>query len=291
MRPFLQILIIILASNSLLGQSSYRGFIDKYPVELVTLIYSDRDVRAVYAYSKFDEPIAIDGEIKEGKLTLFEKDNEGKNKATLTFDDFDAKTAQLKGTWKYLHSNKQLNISLTKDFDVDVGYDLAWATKEIIQPVSLKNKYFKLVISKTKGDFSAHVTGVKIFEKGTDKLIQHIAVEGQLWGLDSMSVEDYNFDGVPDFSVFEQSYAGPNTSRVYFLYDPKTQNYFKSSYSGTSLEFDQKAKRVYEHNQCCAGRSHMTAEYKIVHNKMILLKRSCLEYDEAKEDFIEIKCD
>src|SRR5690606_37054635 len=136
----------------------------------------------------------------------------------------------------------------------------------------------------------ARVIGIRIFEKKTDKLLQEISLDCQLWGLNSVSVGDYNFDGIEDFSVFEQSYAGPNTSSVYFLFDPVTNRYFDSGFTGTSLEFDEKSKRIYEHNQCCAGRSHMNAEYKIVDNKMVLVEQSCLEYDEEIDDFKSIEC-
>ena len=291
MKRTLHILTLLLTWYSSFGQTSYSGFIDKYPIELVTDIFSDGDARAIYAYSNYDEPIVINGELKQGKLTLYEKDSNGKNKATLTIDNFDTKSSQLEGIWKELNSNKQLKISLTKTFDIDYGENIEWIALEIIQPVSLKDKYFKLVISKAKANFYANVTGVKIFEKKTDKLIQKIDLECQLWGLNNISVGDYNFDGIDDFSVFEQSYAGPNTSSLYFLFNPKTGKYFKSSFEGTSLEFDQKTKRIYEHNQCCAGRSHMNAEYKVVNNKMVLIKKTCFEYDEKKEDFIKVKCE
>ena len=291
MNRVLQILALLLTSFNLLGQTNYYGFIDKYPIELVTDIFSDGDVRAIYVYSNFDEPIVINGELKHSKLTLYEKDNNGKNKATLTFDNFDTKSNQLVGTWKELNSNKQLKISLKKNFDIDYGENIEWTAREIIQPISLKDKYFKLVISKAKDNFYAKVTGVKIFEKKTDKLIQQIYLECQLWGLNNISIEDYNFDGINDFSVFEQSYTGPNTSRLYFLFNPKTGKYFKSSFEGTSLEFDQNTKRIYEHNQCCAGRSHMNAEYKVINNKMVLVKKTCLEYDEKTEDLKEVKCE
>jgi hypothetical protein len=291
MRQLLYILTLFLTSFNLFGQTSYSGFIDKYPIELVTDIFSDGETRAIYAYSNYDEPILINGELKQSKLSLYEKDSNGKTKATLTFENFDIKSNQLEGTWKELNSNKQLKIILTKNFDIDYGENIEWPAREIIQPVSLKDKYFKLVISKAKDNFYANVTGVKIFEKKTDKLIQQIDLECQLWGLNNISVGNFNFDGLDDFSVFEQSYAGPNTSSLYFLFNPKTGKYFKSSFEGTSLEFDQKTKRIYEHNQCCAGRSHMNAEYKVVNNKMVLVKKTCLEYDEKIGDFIKVKCE
>lgn len=289
MKQTLHILTLLLISFNASGQTNYSGFIDKYPIELVTDIFSDGDARAIYAYSNYDEPIVINGERKQGKLTLNEKDSNGKKKATLTFENFDVKNNQLEGTWKDLNSNKQFKISLTKTFNIDYGESIEWTTREILQPVSLKDRYFKLVISKAKDDFYANVTGVKIFEKKTDKLIQQIDLECQLWGLNNISVGDYNFDNIDDFSVFEQSYAGPNTSSLYFLHDPKTNEYFESEYSGTSLEFDDRTKRIYERNQCCAGSSVTTAEYKVINNKMVFVKERCFKWDEKKQELVERK--
>lgn len=102
---------------------------------------------------------------------------------------------------------------------------------------------------------------------------------------------DYNFDGIEDFSVFEGSYAGPNTSSIYILKLKDSDKYVVSDFSGVSLVFDSESKQILERNQCCAGRSIMTAIYKVVDNKMILIGRECLEYDEEKEDYIKKKCD
>ncbi len=92
-----------------------------------------------------------------------------------------------------------------------------------------------------------------------------------------------------DFSVFESSYAGPNTSRLYFLYDPKSKSYFESGFTGVSLEFDSKTKRIFERNQCCAGTSVTTAEFKVVKNKMVLIKEHCFKWDEKKQELVERK--
>jgi len=289
MEKAIYILSLLLTHFNLFCQTSYSGFIDKFPIELVTHIYSDGDARAIYAYSNFDEPIVINGKLQKQKLSLFEKDKSGKDKATLTFDNFNSGNGEIKGNWTDLKTGKQLGITLKKNFDIDYGDSIEWKDREILQPVSLGDKYFKLIVSKAKGDFYARVTGVKIFERKTDRLIQQLDMDCQLMGLENIRVGDYNFDGISDFSVFESSYAGPNTSSVYFLYDKKTNKYFDSGFSGTSLEFDSKARRIYERNSCCAGTSVMTAEYKVVNNKMILVKEHCYKWDDKKQELVERK--
>src|SRR5690606_34859056 len=187
MKQVRPLLTFLLTSVSLFGQSSYSGFIGTYTIELVTYIYSDGDARAIYAYSNYDEPMVINGRLKQGVLTLNEKDSMGQVKATLTFESFDQESNRLEGVWKDLKDALQLPIRLTKNFDMDKGKDIEWTGREIIQPVSLGNHYFKLVVSKEKGSFSARVTGLKILEKKTDKLIQKFDVSSQLWGLDNIS--------------------------------------------------------------------------------------------------------
>ena len=289
MKQTLIILTILIFNINLFGQTTYAGFIDKYPIVFVTDIYSDGDARAFYVYTKFDDPIRINGNLKNGLLKLTEKNGANKDIATLIFKDYNSKSNNIEGIWKDISSNKELKITLTKSFDIDFGDSIEWKNKELLQPTSLKDKYFKLISSKEKNRFYAIVTGLKIFEKKTDKLIQQIDLECQLWGIDNISIDDYNFDGISDFSVFEQSYAGPNTSSLYFLCDKQTNTYFESEFGGTSLEFDSKNKKIYERNQCCAGASVTTAEYKVVKNKMVLLKEHCFKWDEKKQKLVERK--
>lgn len=290
MQQKILIALLFLASIHLAAQTTYTGFIDKYPIEFITDLNSEGSGDAIYTYSNYDTPIEISGTLKNKVLTFYEKDKTGKNTAKMTFENFNAKSKKLEGIWTDLNTKKELVITLSKTFEVEYGDAAEWKNVEILQPVSLKGKYFKLIISKPKGGYTK-VTGVKILEKKTDKLLQQIALECELWGLNNISIGDYNFDGIEDFSVFESSYAGPNTSRLYFLYNPKTGKYFESGFSGTSLQFDSKTKRISEHNQCCAGRSVNTAEYKVVNNKMVLIKQTCLEYDDKTGDYKKVKCD
>lgn len=283
--------LFFLLSLCIRAQTTYTGFIDKYPIEFVTDISSDDSGSAIYAYSNYDTPIEIRGTLKKKVLTFFEKDKSGKETAKMTFENFNPKATKIEGTWLDLTTKKELKITLSKISAIDTGPSAEWKNREILQPVSLKGKYFKLMVSKNKGDFYAKVTGVKILEKKTDKLLQQFDLDCQLWGLNNISIDDYNFDGIQDFSVFEASAAGPNTTSLYFLYDPKTQKYFESSFSGTSLEFDSKTKRISEYNQCCAGASQMNATYKVVNNKMVLITQTCLQLDIKSGELKKVKCD
>ncbi len=285
------LIILLLFSISGKSQSSYSGYLGTFPITLVMYHYGDGDSRAYYAYDKFDTPITVSGTLKNNELRFIEKDDNGNNFATMVFDEFEEGRQEIKGKWINSDSSKSYNIILNKDFDIGNGDNLEWQNQELLQSESTKEHYFKTIITKEEGDFYARISGVKIYQKQTDRLIQTIELDCQLFGVDNVSVGDYNFDGIQDFSVFEASYAGPNTSSIYILRNPSSENYLKSNFSGTSLEFDNDSKLIYEHNQCCAGRSHMNATYKVVNNEMVLIEKKCLEYDEEKEDFIETDCE
>lgn len=273
------------------GQSSYSGHLGTSPITLVMYHYSDGVSLAYYTYDTYDTPIKINGNLKNGELKLFEKDKAGNTIATFVFEKFEESDQEITGKWMSSDASKTYQVLLQKDFDINYGDNVEWNSKELIQSNSTKEHYFKTILTKEKGDFYAKISSVKIFQKGTDNLIQTIDVDCQLFGIDNVSVGDYNFDGIEDFSVFEASYAGPNTSSIYFLRDPNSDNYLKSNFSGTSLEFDKDLKLIYGHNQCCAGRNHMNATYKVVNNEMVLIEKKCLEYDDKKDDYIETECE
>lgn len=284
-------ILFLLLSITGKSQSSYSGHLGKFPITLIMYHYSDGVSLAYYVYDKYDNPITINGNLKKGKLKLLEKNKSGNTTATLIFERFEESDKEIKGKWASQDNVETYQILLQKDFDISYGEYVEWETKELIQSNSTKEHYFKTLVTKEIGDFYARISAVKIFEKETDKLIQTIELDCQLFGIDNVSVGDYNFDGIEDFSVFETSYAGPNTSSIYILRDSNSKKYLKSNFSGTSLEFDNDLKLIYEHNQCCAGRSHMNSVYKVIENKMVLVDKKCLEYNEEKKDYIEVKCE
>ncbi len=290
MRYVLITLMLLLCQGLVWGQVSYTGTIDRYNIELVAEVYSDGAVNVIYEYTKHHEPIVLEGRITGKTLTLYESDKQRTKTAKLVFPAFNKKATTLSGTWTDLKTNKEATISLTRNFDVEEdNTKLTWNNREIIQSAALKNQYFKLIIGKEKVTDELGVKGVKIMDKKTGQLVQQIKLDCQLSGagLYSVSVGDYNFDGYPDFSVFETGYAEPNTSSLYFLYNPATKKFFKSRYEGVSLEFDEDTKTITELNQCCAGAQQTVKKYKVVNNKMVLKEQHCYKYDEQKQDMVE----
>ncbi len=265
--------LLIFSSALCFGQVRiFSGHIDKYPIQLVTYSFSDGDTRATYAYNKHDTPIIINGKKKNESLVLFEKNEKGEVSATLEFQKFQPVNNQIEGRWISQDKQRAFNIKLSELYAFDSYDETTFDKLEFMQPASTEDHYFKLLISKEKEE-DIRVVGVRVYEKKTDRLIQEIALDCRFWGLNSITVGDFNFDCIDDFSVFETSYAGPNTSSIYILRAPDSEKYFVSEISGISLEFD--SGLIYEHNQCCAGRSHMNATYKLVNNKMVLINSSC----------------
>jgi len=279
---------LLLGSLSAFSQVRYSGFIDKYPIEFVSNSTSNSG-DGVYAYKKFDIPIYLKAKMENGTLVFTEKDSDEKESATFTFKNATVNLPLNKGIWKDLKTGKEFEIKLTKEFEFTDGKDSEWKNQEILQTISTKNHYFKLVVEKQKESYYPTVSGIKIYTKKTDALYQKLDFEGEFRGLNSIRKGDFNFDGFEDFSVFEASYAGPNTTSVYYLFDPKTSTYFESEIAGVSLEFDAATKTITEHNQCCAGSQHTVAKYKLKNNKMVLVEEHCYKWDEKKQDLVEQK--
>lgn len=278
---------LVLLAQAAAGQAAYVGTVGAAPIELALNSVNEDPLVGTYIYSKIGTPIKLTGQLKQGVLTLTEPDAHGRPAATLTVPGFAAGAAQLTGTWRSLATGRQLPVALTQRTALTPGAAAPWHGRELLQAESLPNGYFRTVLAKGGEDYYATVSGVTVVEKKTNRVLQQLPLEGQSRGIYSVTVGDFNFDGRPDFSVFESSYAGPNTSSRYYLYDPATKRYLASGYGGTSLEFDAKKRRVYEHNSCCAGSSVTEVEYKVVHNKLVALARHCYRWDEKKQQLVE----
>jgi hypothetical protein len=132
------------------------------------------------------------------------------------------------------------------------------------------------------------VIGVKVYEKVSDILINIFSIESEFIGLNNVSIDDFNFDGKLDFSVFEASYFGRNTTSIYFL-KTKSNNYFKSDFSGVSLQFDSKKGLITEHNN--SNGSFQNKIFRVKNNRMIFIREECFNYDLDLGKFIQVHCD
>ncbi len=286
LKAFLSVICtLLLAAPAAVGQAAYRGTVGNAPIELALNATEEGELTGVYLYTKIGAPIGLGGTLRRGVLLLTEPDAHGKPAATLTIPAFAARATRLTGTWRSLATGRQLPLVLASRPASEGAAD--GPRYELLQTESLKNSYFQTVLAGEPDNYASRVVAVRVLAKGTNRLVQQVAVDCQSQGLHSVSVGDFNFDGYPDFSVFESSYAGPNTTSLYYLYNPATQRYTPSGFEGTSLEFDAKKRRVYEHNSCCAGSSVTSVEYKVVRNKLVELARHCYRWDDKKEELVE----
>jgi hypothetical protein len=280
MRLFNYYVFTLLCIGNTFSQIFYTGTIDKFPIELILTNDGNDFTSGIYVYKNFDTPIPISGNKQIDQWYLEVKDGKGKVLEQLKLYTDSLLKPKINGIWIDTKTKKMLDIKITQAFHLNNLYHLERDTIEVLQAESTSNYYFKiLLINKNDNNYS-EVRSIKIYEKKTDVLIQRIDIDNEYRGIYSVSIGDYNFDGLDDFSIFESSYAGPNTSRNYYLYNPSTKKYFLSDISGVSLEFDAKRKIITEHNQCCAGSRIAISQYKIKNNKMILFKETCLRWDE-----------
>lgn len=288
MKRFQLILFSIINAVMASGQTVYTGFVDKYPVEfIVDQMYSangdSQSINGLYMYTRFNEPISLTGTINKKKLVLNEQNSNGKTTANFVFNPYFQEKDSIIGIWKNSVTNKELSVRLSRKYNFDVYDSVNYRIqdRELLQAASLKNYFFKILVSKDTSNHYAkvlEVNRVEVCEKKTGKIFQTVDLNCEFkLGFNSVDVNDYNFDGIPDFCVFERSYTGPNTTSRYFLNDPKTNRFFDSKYEGVSLEFDEKKKLIYEHDELDLGSEVINSVYKVVNNKMVPVKQSAIK--------------
>ena len=241
------------------------GFAAEYAGTLggqaISLSLTKGNYQAAYFYDKFRTPIALHQKQDAGSKMIYVETQSGKPIAEFHLND---RNNDLQGFWLSLKTGKKLEVSLSERND----------ERGVIQSASFQNEYVRI-----KCDESDKT--VNIIDKATDNVRHTIQTGGQCRD-DELDVYDYNFDGNPDFSVFESSYAGPNTSRLYYLYDPKTRDYAPTEeLSLTSLEFDAKSKTITSTNQCCAGSRILVETYRWAGTKLKRTSAICYVLDDA----------
>jgi hypothetical protein len=253
------------------AQISYEGKIGDYSIEMVLSVdgsFSD----GVYIYSKYNEPISLRGKFENKNLALFE--SEGKfNSGRFYFENFEDGKNEYFGTWTNLKTEAQLSVHLKKKTNQNSFLQLESTKRFYFRGIEENGEYYLLIIDKKDNQIFQKM---KLEECGFDSIYD-------------VSVGDYNFDGFEDFSSCMQSYAGPNTTKTYFLFDTKKNEFFASDFYGTSLEFDSQKKQIIETNQCCAGASIVKNIYKVEKNQMKLVKAHCYKWNEKLQKHIEKK--
>jgi hypothetical protein len=287
MKYLILIFLFITYNFSISQYRIYTGFIGNSATELTIHSYSDGHTQGVYAFKKNDNSIELKGNISGDKLVLYDSDTSENRREQLIIPSVDLNKKSVKGVWKNLNTGKELIISLTKTSQFDLFDETNFSHLEFMQVKSTENYYFRLILSKKKTE-DVKVIGVKVYEKVSDILINIFSIESEFIGLNNVSIDDFNFDGKLDFSVFEASYFGRNTTSIYFL-KTKSNNYFKSDFSGVSLQFDSKKGLITEHNN--SNGSFQNKIFRVKNNRMIFIREECFNYDLDLGKFIQVHCD
>ena len=228
--------------------------------QAISVSLTKDDGHATYFYDKFRTPIALNQKQNSGAELVYAETQRGKPIAEFHLNDRDD---TLQGFWLNLKTGQKFDVRLSQRHD----------ERGVIQSASFPNEYVRILCDESDKT-------VNIIDKATDTVRQTIQTGGQCLG-DELQVFDYNFDGNADFSVFESFYAGPNTSRLYYLYDPKARSYAATEeLSLTSLEFDAKSKTITSTNQCCAGRQILVETYRWAGAKLKRVNGTCYVLDE-----------
>lgn len=274
---FTSLLLLLLSGSVAHGQISYSGRIGDSPVRMVMERPEHGDkLDAIYLYTEYDKPISLRGMTQDSVVVLHEKDEDGDTRARLMLSGFQEDPDTITGTWESTRSEKVLKVKLHRNFSLGYEEGIEWKERRyILQDATLGDWYFMLGVAKEEGRSLIRTREVKIYEQKSDSLIQAVDVDGELIGLNSVRVKDYNFDGHEDFSVFEKSYAGPNVTRVYFLYNPENGTFRRKNLPGTSLSFFPEKELFQSRNQSQAGCMITVSKYTFRGMEVELLEESC----------------
>ncbi|MBK8807037.1 MAG: hypothetical protein IPO21_10470 [Bacteroidales bacterium] len=286
MTKLIIVFFLILCSFSGISQAIYTGKIQNSNIELQILATDTMNVFAVYLSNLDNTPRLLRGSLKNDSLILcIINTDRTLGDTVFTFTDFKTNYDNINGNYYADTTIKALPIYLMKNGDVD-SYPVKDSVFEILQAESSKDQYFKILFSHNH----SFIPGINIYNKKSNALIQTIQSYYYYREFFVVSVEDYNFDKVEDFSVFESYYAGANTSSIYYLRNKKNNQYTESGFTGTSLQFDARSKTITEYNQCCAGKYISKSIYKVKKNEMVLIEKNCFEFDEELNKHIEGAC-
>ncbi|MGO4920263.1 hypothetical protein [Maribacter spongiicola] len=157
---------------------TYKGTIGKSPITLsiqVTEGYfgiKDKqgfNVNGVYKYDKYNNPIKLEGILKNNNIQLYEIYDDKKS-AIL---EFNISEDSVIGTWRSLQNQKTIPLKLKYISKlIDTSDDNVFENIEILQINTLKDYYFVGIYSKNKNEERARMLTLEIFNKRDNSLFQ-----------------------------------------------------------------------------------------------------------------------
>lgn len=253
LRLWISTLVLLLTSTCALG-AQYSGTLGKSAIS-----FELANDSALYFYNHYRTPIDLSAGASSDKNTLIFIERNAKNKPIGEFH-LQIKASKLDGYWLNVKTHAKLAVHLIQSADL----------RGVMQSASFKNRYIRVKCLNNG-------TRVTMIDKATDKTVQKLMVESSSCSLFTVSIGDYNFDGFADFSTAGESFAGPNTSRNYYIYQPQKHNFqFNEQLSSlVTLRFNQQSKIITSTNQCCAGSSISVDSYRWQKNVLKQIEGVC----------------
>lgn len=287
------LLLVFFTQNTFSQTVSYVGFIGDELIELVLHNHNykgyDYDyIRALYMFDRFDDTKRIDGRFrkKDKTLELYDIDfvPNGDTLKVLRFENFHKDSIEVLGKYTDLKTQEILPIRLFRNFQL-CGYEDC-EEQTIIVKGSTQKHYFRLMIESSK-DFGSSVSAVKVYEKGTDKLLQRIDLKYSCDFrnlLDDIWVDDYNFDGYEDFAILEHQHIGTNFFHLHILFNPYTEQYFVSNIRGSDLTFTKTEEKVIITSHFYTDAREYSDTYELKNNKMIFVEGWHIYHDSGEKE-------
>lgn len=279
------LLPLLLIGSLIQAQNNYTGFVAGDSIIFSTDANSFSETALAY-YSLgggYIFPFWMSGYLENGTLKLTEYQDVNVM-STIEIYDFDDQKNELKGNMTFMGSGETFELVLTKSFSLD-GNDFDFNDQRLEQLCTSPPFTFSVVLEKNADDYYARITGFLIMDENFDILQEFIDMEGSsIRGYESVQMDDYNFDGILDVSVFNQQYAGANTTGYYFLYNTESEEFeFCEELSNLiSAEFDWGNKMVIERNQ--SGQEVSLAFYAYdSYGKLEQLNMTAEEYEPVGE--------
>lgn len=289
------LLAALLSAGRAFGQVAYTGTIGKAPIEFV--IYSDSCERAVYAYSKYRTPIDLYGHWRNDTLTYREYGANGTDtSAILRLAPFRRDLDTVNGTWRDFRTGHELPLSLRRQFQPILADTLQGIRQTLLYPLTAGDYVFHLGTYQTRESYyGSMIDTIFIRSRKSGALLQAIPVSNQLETFSSdlfsqaLEVGDYNLDRHLDFSLFADRFANGNTSRDYYLFNPREKRFYETSFTETNLEFHEDGS-ITSTNDCCNRTESLSSSYKLRGNELIEMSREEVRQDPETHEEIERHC-
>lgn len=205
-------------------------------------------------------------------------------------DSFDSGPELLTG---YTPNGDKIELHKTfeySEYDEHSLRKLEFNNVDYLQQSSTKDFYFKVVVSKEKGE-KAEIVGIKIYSKQDGHLIQTITgIQGcKFNSYVSIAVTgtDYNFDGDNnDFYLTKNRHYGPNQIADYYVYDKAQQQFVKLNLDGNDFRFDDEEKEAASYKTCPSKKERsqifLTDDFKYIgNNRYKRISTECLFQEDS----------